>query len=272
MISRPVVRLAASATAVLAMSSLAACSDDPDAMPAASAATSATDPTPTPTESAEPTEPSVSEVATGSVTSDQIADLFTTAMGSISTADVSMSMESTAAGAMTIEGEIDMTKTPADISMSMDMSSMGFGMVDALMVDGTMYMNLGELSQNMYVTMSPDDLDASGLDVSVQMDPNKSLGQFVDGFQSGEYLGTEAEGDHYRIVISTAELGPDDIGAFGAVPDTVTMDLWFAADLFSKAFVDMGPAGTWTMTYSNWGEPVDITAPDPSQITTVPGM
>ncbi len=137
MISRPVVSLAASATAVLAMSSLAACSDDPDAMPAASAATSATDPTPTPTESAEPTEPVVSEVATGSVTSDQIADLFTTAMGSISTADVSMSMESTAAGAMTIEGEIDMTKTPADISMSMDMSSMGFGMVDALMVDGT---------------------------------------------------------------------------------------------------------------------------------------
>lgn len=271
-------RIAVSGAAVLALSTLAACGNDTAADPTPGSSPSVILPTDvdsaTPsTESQEPT-PQESDTPAGptKVSKDDIIDIFTKAQQAMTTAHVVMTT-TTAAGDVAMTGDMNSAATPPEMKMTMDMGSAGLGKMTVIMVDNTVYMNMGAATKNKFVKMTADQMASSGVDISQQVDPVKSMKEFVDAYQSGKFVGTDANGDHYRIVIDPRKVtGQLDGAAAGTLPKSMSMDMWIKDDKITVTTVDMGTLGSMKMVYSKWGEPVDVQAPPASQLITIPGM
>lgn len=180
-----------------------------------------------------------------------------------------------------LSGEMETGESLDDSAMSMQMEAPGMGDIDMILVDGTMYMNLGKLSNGKYAATDLDDPQGlgamlGGLDQLNFAEQTKALEGAIEDFETG---GTETidgvETTEYVLTVDVATLneqmegplGDMDMGAAG-LPDTLEYAFWVGEDgLPRRLTMDLGAAGTVEMEMSGWGEPVDIEAPAPNEIS-----
>jgi LppX_LprAFG lipoprotein len=186
--------------------------------------------------------------------------------------------------AMTMEGDVDYDSDPPSSSLTMKNEMLGDQEMSVVMVDGVMYMQMGELSGGKYFKMdlSGEDNSILGQDMSQQLDPSKALRTMEKSIKTVTYVGEEkVDGedlDRYTVIIDSAAMVGEALGE-DAPPESglaeeIAYDIWFDDDgRFARTTMDMGEtAGTMTMTMSDWGKDVDIEAPPADQVTDMPSM
>lgn len=175
-----------------------------------------------------------------------------------------------------MSGQADMRgDSPA---MEANMEIPGAGAMHMIMVDGSMYMSMPELTgEGKYMEMTPEDLAMGGEDPMAAIDMESTWDAWDEGATSVTLVGTEEiEGEsmeRYTLNVDTATAleasGQDSVAG---MPDTIAYDVWIDEnDLMRKVAFDIMGAQT-EMTINNWGEDVDVQAPDPSSIVDMPGM
>ena len=209
---------------------------------------------------------------------------------SSTTAHMTMDITAGAAGKVTAEGDVDYTSTPPSMAMTMALPAMpgggdGAGEMDVRMVDGVMYLSMGQLTQGKFWKIDPSDpngpLASMGMDKMMdQLDPAKALEQMQDGISKVTYVGAEDGLDHYELTIDMKKMMESMGGNLPSevqsqLPDSVTYDLWLDdQNRFTKMSMDDLPMGgtdaSMQMTVSDWGKDVTIEAPPADQVTDMP--
>jgi len=202
---------------------------------------------------------------------------------------MTMDISAGAAGKITAEGDVDYTSTPPSMAMTMTLpaAAAAAGDMDIRMVDGVMYLSIGQLTQGKFWKIDPSDpngpLAAMGMDKMMdQMDPGKALELMKGGISKVTYVGAEDGLDHYALTIDMkkmmASMGADlPEAAQSQLPDSVTYDLWLDdQNRFTKMSMDNLPMGgsdaSMEMTVSDWGKAVDIQAPPADQVIKMPDL
>ena len=230
--------------------------------------------------------PASSELEPGDeVDPDEFVKTVTDGLEASTTAHLTLTVSAGSTGTMKAEGDVDYTSSPPSMAMTMTLPSAAGGDMDVRMVDGLMYMSLGQMTQGKFWKIDPSDpngpMGALGMDKLMdQMDPAKALQAMGDGISEVEYAGDEDDLHHYTLTVDMKKM-LSSMGsglpqqAQGQLPDSVTYDLWLDDEKrFSKMEMDDLPTGAETgsmeMTVSDWGKDVDIEAPPSSQVTEMP--
>ena len=263
-------RLVLGSSAVVLAAGLVGCggpSAPPDAAPA-SAAPASTSAAATPTPSPTPT--TVIEL-----TADTIADVMSSAAASATSC--TFTIDATQDGEETTgDGAV---RTAADGSSELQLRMAAAGMsVEFRVVDGTWYVNAGDATQGKFVTGDPADPDgpfAGMAGVFDSVSPNKGFAVFAGAVISVTPVGgTELIGgvptQAYDIVLDTARL-TDEVRAeqfddTAPLPMQVSFRYWFGADGLVRRMEADIQGQQQVMTFSQWGEPVDIQAPSPAEV------
>lgn len=213
-------------------------------------------------------------------------DTVTDGIEQSTTAHLTMNMSMGAAYAMKADGDVDYTTKPP--SMQMSMTIPGAGDSDVVMVDGVMYMKMGDLTGGKYWKLDPSDPDSPlgsmGLDKMLQQsDPASALQAMKSGIKSVTYQGDEdVDGRHLDHYVMTVDIGSimDSLGAdlpsgaSGAMPDKVTYDIWLDDEnRFAQMQMDlpvMDQTMSMKMTAEDWGTDVSIEAPSSGDVTDMP--
>lgn len=163
-------------------------------------------------------------------------------------------------------------------AISMDMGQMS---MDLRLVEGVLYLKMGELSRGKYVEIDLKDEDNplarqfGGM--GKQGDPAEQLKVFRSALVDYDDLGDGGEIDgvpttKLRLTLDTAkvlsEQGAEADRAVGKLPKQMTYDLYVGQgdDLLRRMTTDFGGATT-TIDWSRWGEPVEVEAPAKDEIT-----
>jgi hypothetical protein len=130
-----------------------------------------------------------------------------------------------------------------------------------------------------YVRYDLDDPASSMGDLlgGVQLDPTAQVRGFHGAIEGFEVDGTQrldrVDTTRYRVTVDTAtllanlETTPDAVFGDGTPPEQVTYEFWVGADRLPRRISFTISGVTTRMDLSAWGEPVDIRAPSPAQIT-----
>jgi len=263
--------LAAAALAPLLLTGFAACGDDqPTAGDDASASSS-----PSASESASPSTGDSIDPAT-------FVDDVLGGLTDASTAHLTMSMKGGPAS-MTMEGDVDYSSTPPEMSMSMTNEMLGEGKIEVRLVDGVMYMQMPQLGKGRWIKIDLAAADSPlGGDLLKQMNPETQLKAMKDAVTKVEYVGDErVDGDslkHYTMTVRSdafrdlqGQLGKTGAGATDKLPSVLTYDVWTDQDgMLRQTEVALGDLGSVTTTMSDWGDPVDIEAPPADDVMKMP--
>lgn len=271
--------LAALSLAAVATVGLTACGNTATDAPAATQSTSAATQTTEPAQTQAPA-PAVA----GQLTKDNFAQVVNDAMLQAKTAHISM--ETTTMGmTITMSGEVVLDADPAKIAMSIDTDTLGMTM-NMLMVDGRLYANFGEMSQNKFIDLS-DSADggesfAASIDQADPMLQMEAMAQSITSFEASSATETVngVEAFRYDVSLDTAKMmalsgQADTLAAAGSnLPQTLDQVLWITPDgLLVK--VEQALAlevegqkldSLTVINYSDWGKSVTITAPDADQV------
>jgi hypothetical protein len=213
---------------------------------------------------------------------DTFVSMIKSGVENMTTAHVTMDMGGGQA-ALQADGDIDYAQSPPLMAMTMDM---GAGQGNALkmevrMVDGILYMNMGQLSQNKFVKVDPQDPNgplANMGDLQDSFDPTKAFDSFSQGVKQVTFKGEEdVDGEtleHYVMTLDTSKIAK--MGAASAqagMPKQLDYDVWLDSDhRMRKAVIDLGQkVGTMTMAMDDFGKDVSIKEPPADQITSMPG-
>ncbi|WP_104106762.1 DUF6612 family protein [Nocardioides sp. 616] len=218
------------------------------------------------------------------VETSEFMDTLSDSLENATTAHVTMTSEGQMATSM--EGDVDYASEPPSSTLTMTNEMAGDEEIKVVMVDGVMYVQMGELSGGKYFKMDlkGEDNGILGQDMSEQLDPTAALRTMEKSITSVTYVGEEdvdgEELDRYTVIIDSAALleetlsGEDDVPEDTGLPEEIEYDIWFDDEgRFTRTTMDMGDtAGTMTMTLSDWGKDVEIEAPPADQVTEMPEM
>ncbi|GAA3534987.1 hypothetical protein AFL01nite_07150 [Aeromicrobium flavum] len=256
--------LAALATAtLLALSS--ACggpSGGDDATPAAATASAAAQP-----------------AAAASASSGLTRENFVDRLGAALTAAGSAHLEMESAGEQgAMQGDVQLgdTLTDARTRLTMDLGAMP---VELRLVEGVAYLKLGQMTGGKYVKVDltdPKDPIAQRFGAMTdQVDPRaqletfqSALVEFEDQGSGGRIDGVETT--RIRLVLDTSKVmrkhgGKGRTGS--SVPKRLESVLYVGSDdLLRKMTLDPDGKST-TLTWSKWGEPVEVSAPPAADVT-----
>ncbi|HEX3929198.1 MAG TPA: hypothetical protein VHW64_00725 [Nocardioides sp.] len=200
------------------------------------------------------------------------------AAAKITTAKVSMA--GTASGQRyTMKGALDLTGSKPAMDMTMNLGSAGMSGVEMRLVDDTMYMRLGQMTQGKFVKFDLNDPSSplgsltSSLD---QLDPSKMMSDLKPStFRGVRLVGTDSSGKHYHAVLVTAnapQLKGLPASETADLPKTMAYDVWLdGKGRLTKFVVSIPKLLKLTAHYTDYGAPVHIAAPPASQITAMPG-
>jgi len=218
-------------------------------------------------------------VAGETVDRDEFLDLLKASISQATTARVSLETSS-AAGGLKGAGDIDFATTPPSISLQLNVPQLG-GDAELRLVDGVAFVKLPQLG-GKYVSFDlSDPANPLGSAFADQLDIESQFDAFGDAIQEVTYVGTEdidkEQLERYTLTVDgqavAEQAGGAGLGA-GAdlLPDVITYDIWFDAEgLFRQLTFDLDEQGvSSTITYSDWGKDVSITAPKPSEVTSLP--
>lgn len=217
----------------------------------------------------------------GTLTEQTFAEAVTDAQLTAQTVHVSADISASGQQA-TLDGDVKMGASLADYAADITISApaMGNGL-RMVIVDEVLYMNLGPITQGKFARIDLGDTGSAIGQLMSQMmtsaDPSASLKAMEDGVTSFRKVGAERidgiDTTQYRVEVDTRKVlaaqGMDDlVGMAGAqLPDTVSYDLWIGDDdLMRRMSFSMGDVMSMTMNLTAWGDPVDISAPPPSQV------
>jgi hypothetical protein len=196
----------------------------------------------------------------------------------LTTAKFKMSMD-VSGQQITANGALDMTRGAPAMKLTMDLTGMGTP-TDMVLLDGTMYIAMG--GNGTYVKMDLTDpngpLGSMG-DTLGGLDPKSLMDQMSpDVFKKVVYRGTESIGGQqlkrYSVTLDTTAvpmLKGMPSSSTASLPKVMTYDLWLDDQGRMARFkMLMKKVLSMSMSYSDFGAPVDITAPDPSKVQSLP--
>jgi len=266
----------AAATAVLLLTAAGCGNDDTD--------NASGEPTPTATSgTSETTEPTETSAPGGEeIDATEFARLITGAFDTLTTAHISMKVDAQGAG-ISATGQVDYTGDSTEMALKMQSPSFGDGVVDMRLVGKVMYMSLpagaGDPGKFYKIDLSdPNNPLGADLGDLTSFDPKGTFDMFTHGLQKVVKIGDEdVDGEsatHYQLTTDTTaikkSLPKSQLAGF---PETLTYDLWLDSDNRLRQMVaDMPGSGKITLKMSHWGEPVDIQAPPPNKVSTLPGQ
>ena len=274
--SRTLRKAALAAVVPLALGSLAACGSG--------GSTTAADPQQS-ASSGTPSTPGSSSTANSgngrrTVRPAAFLQLLKTAAASITTARFRMNME---IGGQTVgaNGAIDLTGDKPAMQISMDLTGMGTP-TDMRIVDGFMYIQDPTGSSGKYLKMDLSDPNGplAGMgDVLDNYDPQSMIDKMSPRtFRKVTDLGSQTIGgrqlEHYRVVLDTSAATSmfQNLPSTASLPKTMTYDLWLdSQNRMARFKMLMKKVSQVTASYSDYGADVHITAPDPSDVTDLPG-
>lgn len=196
------------------------------------------------------------------------------------TAKMTMSMDF-GGGTMDMEGDVDYTTDPVSMSVQMTQEAMGPEGLEMVLVDGIMYMNMGQMTNNKFVEFDlsdPASLPPGMGDLGNQLDPLAAFEEFEPALKEVTFVGTEdVDGEdlhHYDVVMDSAKLESlKDIPAEAGLPEEVGYDLWFDDEFRIRQMemvMDMETPVSVEAQMFDWGQPVEIEAPPADQIAEQP--
>ena len=198
------------------------------------------------------------------VSAADFTDLMAAGFENITTAHVTVETQAGMLGGMSGEGDVDYTGDSPATSMAMSSDTLGSDL-EAIMVDGVMYMNMGDLSGNKYWKIDLNDKSGPFGSLGSQLDPKSSMDLLEKGLDSVTYVGPEDVAgqslDHYSASVDPSALlsemgGSASSGAAG-LPKKFTYDIWLDdQNRLTKLTLDMGSAGSMTTELSGWGADV----------------
>jgi hypothetical protein len=268
-------KAAVAAVLPLALSSLAACGSNNSRSTAGDPATTApTSPTSSATD--EGSTPAVSK----RVDSAKFLAMVKAGAQTLTTAKFKMSMD-ISGQLVTSDGALDMSGNTPAMKMSMDLTGMGTP-TEMTLIDGSMYIAMPG-SNGTFMKMDLNDpngpLGSMG-NTFGGIDPKSLLDQMSpDVFKKVVYRGTQTVGGQqlkrYTVTVDTGAvpmLKGMPKSSTASLPKTMTYDLWLD-DQGRTARVKMllKKVLSMTMSYTDFGAPVDIKAPDPAKVTSMPG-
>lgn len=171
-----------------------------------------------------------------------------------------------------------------ETSIAMVMSSPQTGDAELRLVDGLVYLSLGEATQGKFLQIDPNDpsdpLAPLAGDLADQADPTKGMAKteaaIIGMTKSGEPRQMDGVlAQPYEVVMDLAKLPPEARAGFAEaeaagvpLPPTLTYVYWIGPDnLIRMLSVDL--AGTSTeLTFMNWGDGAPVSVPSADQITT----
>lgn len=208
-----------------------------------------------------------------------------------SSAEIAVTMAMGDSGSASGEGVVDYTSQTPELALEMTLDAAGQTMdYDLRMVDGVLYLQMGDLTDGKFWKVDPSDPDGPlagmGLDKLLQQsDPVGAVAQLEPAIDSVTYSGEEeVDGrdlDHYELTVDLAD-AMDAIGAElpgeveGEMPETVTYDVWLDEEhrfaQLEMAYEVMGMPFALTMEADKWGTDVDIEAPPADEIAEAPSL
>lgn len=211
----------------------------------------------------------------GKLTQDNFAERISKAQLKAGSAHVSMST----AGTVTSEGDMQLAADPSKISMAMTMQ-LPTGQAETRIVEGVMFMNLGEISQNKFVDLSQSAMKDQFAGSVNQINPEMQLKSFAAAVESFKAEpGTEqidgVEVTQVSLTLNTEKLFSANpltqaqAGELAAmVGPSIEYVMYVGADDLPRriSIPAMGPSAAMEMNYSAWGEPVTIEAPAADQL------
>lgn len=200
------------------------------------------------------------------------------AMSAAKTAHVTQTM-SMQGNEVASTGDLMLDTDPQKLRMHLNMS-VGAQKIDMFLVESAFYMNMGAMTQDKYVKISPDDSNPLAAQMSSILAQSNTVNQMKNASAAVKdftVAGAEkvdgADTTHYALTLDTKKL----LAAQGAqaaqtaqIGDTITYDMYVdSKDLIRRAVMNVGTAKT-TIEYSKWGEPVTIEAPAADQLIEMP--
>ncbi len=265
-----------------------ACGGGDDADQADDQSTASESPETTAGETEEPSDDGAEPAAGGAdLTADNLAVSLVEAQAEAGSVHVSGAF---GAGGQSLSMTGDMrTGDPDELAMDvqLDIPQLGSG-VRMILVDQTVYMNLGQATGNKYARI---DLSDPSEPLAQQFgplldsaDPGRSIAALAEGLEKLDKIGEDrVDGvatTHYRATVDTeAALAASGVSdtmpsqTAAQLPKTFAYDLWVGDDdgLIRRLSFDL-LGQTSTLTFTGWGEPVQIEAPSPDEIAKAGGF
>jgi hypothetical protein len=180
-------------------------------------------------------------------------------------------------GSITGEGDVDYGGDTPAAALKMKADLFGSDGAEVRLVDGAMYIDIGQLSHGKFWKLDLDDPDSPFGAFGSQLDPLSAVKLLEKGMTSATYVGEEDSLDHYRAVVDPQALlgamGPKASAGASSMPKSIDYDVWLDGDdRLTKLTSTMGDLGSLEMTLSDFGADVIIEAPPADQVTEMPGM
>lgn len=190
------------------------------------------------------------------------------------TAEVAEQQEQLAiSGAVNLQGE-----TPA-AQVTMDVPPMGT--LDLLLVEGVAYVNVPELTPaGKYFEVPAQELADFGVsDVSSTLDVDALMQDWESSAQKITFVGAEeidgATTDHYEVLLdpeaaldAAGQTAPPDIDLSGSL----SYGIWVGDDDLIRQMVVEIDGSSATVSMDQWGQDVDVQAPDPADVMELPNF
>ena len=203
----------------------------------------------------------------------------------LTTAHLDVTSSGTGSGASTLNGDVDFRSTPAAVSGQLLLALMPTQTpIKLIFAGGNLYLNIADMTGSQYVETSFSQISAvPGVDLIDAIDPKAALTQFSAAISGVTYVGNEAidgvQADHYTVSLDSAAALKADTSLFrGAPPDVVKQftkvttrpyeDIWVDGQGNLVQVITTLDGVTTTVNLSSFGEPVSITAPPASQVTS----
>jgi len=151
--------------------------------------------------------------------------------------------------------------------------------MEARLVDEVLYLKIGRLTDGKYARLDlGEDGDLAGLgSLTEGVDPARQLTSLRGALVEFENLGDGGEVDgvpttRLRLVLDTKKLMGDAAGKAEApraqrLPERVEYVLHVGSDDLLRTMTSEVMDTPTTVSWTRWGEPVDVTAPGPDEIT-----
>lgn len=183
---------------------------------------------------------------------------------------------------MTMSGDLEVGDSVEDTSFALDMDAGDLGDdFSMILVDEMLYMNAGEMTDGKFIEIDlRDESNPMGdlySQLASQTDPAAIMRAFKGAIEDLETVGLEeidgTTTTHYRVVVDARKalaktLGKDlPSSSLGSLPKTMTYDIWVDEDNLPRRLEYDMMGTTMVLDFTKWGEPVDIEAPAPSEIS-----
>lgn len=205
------------------------------------------------------------------VTANRLNAMSDAAIKHAGTVHVKMAM----AGSMTADADMKFVGHTPEVTMKM--SAMGEDL-SMILTGGSLYLKAPTFGTK-YIKIDPNGTDALSKQMGAaikQMSSFNGLGNVGDSVK-WTVTSVDAQGATLTTKLTEADLraaaaagGASDLPS-GSLPGSFDITMAYdAQDRPAKAVVAMGGKDYVTMTMSQWGQPVSITAPPSSDVTTAP--